>query len=306
MIRLSPRRLAALSTAIPVPKLCRAAGLAVLLAAGGVASAAPASAAMFGYGMSAPDIADLLYARYRVARVMRVVSSGDLFEADAIDRRGFRMHFTIDAYSGEVLDSYIMGRVAYEPAVPVPPGLVPNGSSVQPYPPAPGEENLRSEPGRARLPQRGRQARNPDAATAPAPGPKVKQVPAPKVAPAPAPAPVAPAPATASRQPPEKAPESFSPSPPQTVTPPAQVVRPVTPLEPKPTEVKPSETRPAETKPSGHRPSEARQAAPARLPEPLIDPKTGQPSGGVPVAPLDATKPDAKAPITIVPPAPLE
>lgn len=286
--RLLPRRPAASSSVWSMARACRAAGIGALLLSGAVlATATPAAAAMFGYGMSAPDVADMLYARYRVARVMRVVPTGDVFQADAIDRRGFRIHYTIDGYTGEVLESFVMGRVAYEPAVPVPPGLVPGGPALRDVPPASDEEIVRPEPRRQPLPQKGRQARTPDP-SAPVPGPKVKQVPAPKPS---APAPVTPAPATAARQPAEKPPEPVAPAAPQVVAPPAQAVKPVTPAQPGVGESKAPEVR---------------QAAPARLPEPLIDPKTGQPSGGVPVAPLDAPQPDAKPPITIVPPAPLE
>src|SRR5690349_13688175 len=97
-------------------------GLAALL---GVFRPVPAAAGLFGMELSAPEVADILYSRYRVARVMSVITVGNVYQADAIDRRGFRVRFIVDGDNGAVLDSFMIGRSAYEAPVPVPPGLVP-------------------------------------------------------------------------------------------------------------------------------------------------------------------------------------
>ena len=65
----------------------------------------------FGMELSAPEIADILYARYRVARVMSVITVGDVYQADAIDRRGYRVRFIVDGDNGAVLDSFMIGRL---------------------------------------------------------------------------------------------------------------------------------------------------------------------------------------------------
>lgn len=287
-----PRRLTLLASAMRRPRgVFAGALLAVGLGLGAATLPAPAAAAWLSYGLGPPEVADMLYTRYRVARVMRIVPRGDVYQAEAIDRRGYRVHFTVDAYNGEVLESFVVGRSAYEPPVPVPPGMVPGGR-VQPRFP---DEDLRGPPAAPQqvVPPRSRQARSPDA-TAPATQPRPKQTPAPRsAAPKVQPEKVQPdpAPATASRQPAEKA-APAAPAIKPTVTPPAAVD----------SAPKPAETRPADAAP---RAPEVRQAGPApRTPEPLIDPKTGKPP--VPVAPLEDAAPVAKPPTPIVPPVTLE
>ncbi len=293
-------------------------------------------------GFSAPEIVDLLYGRYGMARVMRVRPMGDVYEAEAIDRRGFRRHFVVDAHNGRILESFVIGRQPYETAVPQPPGLIPGHGRNAMLPPgrlAP-ERGLAPEygfpaerdpvPGRRAAPVRPaqpdaapvrpqpqpqpQQARRPDAA---APVPAVKAKPLPDLPKPPGVAPV-----------PEKPPETAA-RPPQTE-----------PLKPVPTRPgpRPPETaaRPGGDRPAGDRPAvtpvpvpppvaapvplppplavetpaQVRPAAPvARAPEPLIDPKTGAPLGRpgttIPVAPLDdAVRVPPRS--TPVPPALLE
>jgi hypothetical protein len=302
--------------------------LAAPLGADRLAAAPLVQPAQFSRFMMEPgDVADVLYSRYGFQRVMRIRSVGDVYEADAIDRRGYRVHVTLDGYDGRLLESFAVGSRAYDAPVPLPPrgvpgGLpggyrrVPEGSAALPSfpdedrfgarPSAPGigpdprERILQDKALQDRTsprPPRSREARTPDASTAPAPVRKPKAVPAlpkpaeqsapPKsentaarpVAPEPAPQPVAPAPMPAPAPPPVTA----APAP---VAPPAAAA--------------PSEPP-------------VRQASPApqRIPEPLVDPKTGKPTGAdngaVPVAPLDdASSRGPAAASPAVPPATLE
>ncbi|MFZ4532832.1 MAG: hypothetical protein ACOYOJ_13600, partial [Alsobacter sp.] len=275
----------------------------------------------FGFeGLSAPEVVDLLYGRYGMARVMRVRPMGDVYEAEAIDRRGFRRHFVVDAYNGRILESFVIGRQPYETAVPQPPGLIPGHGRNAMLPPgrlAP-ERGLAPEygfpsereptPGRRAAPvrpaepdaapvrPRPQQARRPDA-TAPAPAVRAKPLPD-----LPKPSGVAPVP--------EKPPETAA-RPPQS--------EPLKPVPARPGS-RPADAaaRPGGDRPAGDRPAvtpvpvtppvaapaplppplavetpaQVRPAAPvARAPEPLIDPKTGAPLGRpgttIPVAPLD-------------------
>ena len=91
--------------------------------------AAPlAEPAQFSRFMMEPgEVADALYSRYGFQRVMRIRSVGDVYEADAIDRRGYRVHVTVDGYNGRVLESFAVGSRAYDAPVPVPPRGVPGG-----------------------------------------------------------------------------------------------------------------------------------------------------------------------------------
>jgi len=293
----------------------------------------------FGFGgVSAPEVVDLLYGRYGMARVMRVRPMGDVYEAEAIDRRGFRRHFVVDAYSGRILESFVVGRRPYEAAVPQPPGMIPGYGRDAMLPPgrlAP-ERGLNPEygfpperepqPGRRAAPVRPaepgvaparplpQQARRPDG-VAPAPAVKAKPVPD-----QPKPSTVAPVPdklpETAAR-PPQVEPAKPTPAPP--VTRPADTAarpagdrpggeRPAV----KPVPVPPPAAAPAPLPPpiASEPPAQVRPAAPvARAPEPLIDPKTGAPLGrpgtAIPVAPLDdAVK--VPPPSTPVPAATLE
>ncbi len=293
---------------------------ATVLGAGVTVSAPPASAAMFGAGLTPPDVADLLYTRFRVARVMRIYPTGDVYQAEAIDRRGYRVHFTIDAYNGALLESYVIGRGAYEAPVPLPPGLVP-GAPVPDQPvarlpstraPGPSDGWVRPQEPGAPAPRTNRQARTPDPSAPPA-NPRVKQTPEPKLPPKPAPEV---APSTAARQPVEK-PVEPAPDVKTTVSPPtpvesAPLAPPATPA-PSATVSPPAESpataapaAPAKAAPAPSASAEVRQALPTRTPEPLIDPKTGKPPVSVPVTPLDDAQAPAKPPIKIVPPATLE
>jgi hypothetical protein len=222
----------------------------------------------------------MLYTRYRVARVMSVITVGDVYHADAIDRRGYRVRFIVDGDNGAVLDSFMVGRSAYEAPVPIPPGLVPNGPGARLAPFGPQPDRLAPpEPAR---PVPRRQARTPEPETSASEPGKAKTAPALR-APT-APAKQEPAPLTAAR-PPEKSDE-------------VPAVKPI--IAPPPPSAAPAAPRP---------PSEARQTTPAgRTPEPLIDPKTGQSNAAVPVTPLDDAKPvgSPTKPITIMPPATLD
>lgn len=270
----------------------------------------------FGFRVAPEEIADILYARYGMQRVMRIRSVGDVYEADAVDRRGFRVHLTLDAQSGRMLESFVVGGRAYDAPVPTPPRGVPGGAYRDPYrdlPSFPGEEverrsvrpapdGLSGERTPAR-PPRSREARTPDAATAPAAPRKPKAVPTPpkpteQAVPQPAPVPEKPASTAARPVAPE--PDAAKPAAPQAVPAPA------------PTVVPPSTTPPvvAPPKPAAEEPAApaVRQAAPApqRIPEPLVDPKTGQPNGAVPVAPLDDSSSKAPSSTPSVPPAALD
>jgi len=248
----------------------------------GVLHPAPASAGFFGMELSAPEVADILYARYRVARVMSVITVGNVYQADAIDRRGYRVRFIVDGDNGAVLDSFMIGRSAYEAPVPIPPGLVPPPAArLAPSP------MLRSVPPEPKNLPRSRQATTPDPRSItddpgkarPDPGAK----PSPSLRAVPSPSRQEPEPPTAARP-----------------SAPAQE-----PQSPKPTVTVPSQP---DASPRSQ-PAEARQANPvSRMPEPLIDPKTGRAAGSVPVTPLDETRPagGTPKPITVVPPAPLE
>ncbi|MFO1147077.1 MAG: hypothetical protein U1E62_01780 [Alsobacter sp.] len=301
--------------ALVVPALLSA----MALGTGLLASPPPAAAAMFGYGLTPPDVADLLYTRFRVARVMRIYPTGDVFQAEAIDRRGYRVHYTIDAYNGALLESYVMGGGAYEAPVPLPPGLVPGVPAPQqptarlPTRPAapPSEGWVRpQDPGAP--PRANRQARTPDPGAAPT-SPRVKQTPEPKLPPKSLPDA---APATAARQPADK-PAEPAPDVKTTVAPPSPVESAplAPPASPAPSAIAPPADAPAAVAPAAPpakaapapaASAEVRQALPTRTPEPLIDPKTGKPPVSVPVTPLDDAQPAAKAPIQIVPPATLE
>ena len=279
----------------------------VLLACVFAAPAAPASAQIFFPGAPGPyerfyeedralsprDVVRSLYRRYGMTRVLDVRGYGDVYQATAIDRRGLTVLLTVDAYSGDILERRIArleGDPPLRPPRPIPgaPASSPWTEEVQPGKPvAPYDLGTGRKPEKAEKPQRrNQQARKPDAAT-----------PSPEIAPpdtdtltVPKPAPVTPAPLpdvpkgpdTAARPPAqEKAPEPPSAAP----------VAPPTPAEAKPAPAEPVQ----------------RQAAPAqRLPEPLIDPKTGKPNPAAgdapPVTPLDdAGKPARR--IEIVPPA---
>ncbi|PSC07061.1 hypothetical protein SLNSH_01420 [Alsobacter soli] len=302
----------------------------------------------FGEDSGSSEIADILYSRYGMQRVMRIRATGDLYRADAIDRRGYRVRVTLDG-RGRMLDSFVVGSRAYDAPVPLPPRGVPGGERyryVDPQdgtelpPPGYGRYEQRSYEQRsygapsydqryARTPEsrsfepdgvnpapdtlsrerpstrapKSRQARNPDAATAPAAPRKPKAVPSlPKTEHA---APAKPAP----EKPAETAARPAAPEP--------EATKPVTPAPmpaPAPTAVPPTTTPPvvAPEKPAAQEPPAVRQAAPApqRIPEPLVDPKTGQPTGSasgggsVPAAPLDDSSKKADTPM--VPPATLE
>jgi hypothetical protein len=283
-------------------------------------------------------IANMLYSRYGMARVMSVRPRGDVYWADAIDRRGYRVRFTIDGFNGQVLESFVVGTSPYEAAVPIPPGAVPRQARREDFfeqEPAPPPSNRR-----AMIP---RDERELDPAT-PAKRPDKKKPPktqaarqpptAPLQAPSPAPKPDEKRPETAARPPapadlpaaPDK-PEIAPPAPTPEPVKPAESVAPVEPVKPveKPAETRPAEpARPAEARPAEPvKPAEAEPPKPerpaaraeaagtgsTRIPEPLIDPKTGRrnPSAiEVPPAPLDDAPSKKAEPSVLPPPVSLE
>lgn len=267
--------------------------------------------------LSGAHVVDLLYTRYGASRVIVVRAIGDVYEADAVDRQGRRVRYVVSAYSGELLERDLIG--AYEAPVPLPPAPVPGyGRAPRPGGPLYGEPPSEwSEPRLAPVPQppaaalppqprRERPANRPDGSAAaparpPVPGELTPAIPTgPSVTPVEK-RPLEPPPASTARAPAEQPPVKPTPvPPPAAVAPPAPppVVKPAQPAEARPAEAKP----PVEVKP----PAVVKQATPAptgRIPEPLIDPKTGKPtapSPSVPVAPLD----DAKRPTASTPPVP--
>ncbi|WP_406854835.1 hypothetical protein ABEG18_20145 [Alsobacter sp. KACC 23698] len=289
--------------------------LAAPLGAGRLPVAPLAAPAQFsGFMMGPGEVADILYSRYGYQRVMRIRSVGDVFEADAVDRRGYRVHVTVDGYDGRLLESFAVGDRAYDAPAPIPPRSVPGyrgapvGSAALP-PLRDEEERYGARPPAARIgpdplersaprPPRSREARTPDASTAPAPARKPKAVPS---LPKPAEQSAPPKSETTAARPvaPEPAPQPVAPAPIPAPAPPPVTVAPA----------------PAEA-PAAAAPQEppVRQASPAptRIPEPLVDPKTGKPTassdnGAVPAAPLDDSSsrgPAAASPA--VPPAALD
>lgn len=341
----STRRLARLST----PVLVLAAGLA----ASGAALAGPATpvtgitgasavvpAAFFGIGgPSAPEVVEMLYRRYGALRVLYVRPVGDIYQAELIDRSGYRLHYTIDAYDGRILERYIMGR--NERPAPVPPGMVPGGQMMPDrMPPPPVEYQYRRDPGYPR------EAGLPPATAPVAPRTVAPMVPAPRagaVQSAPLGEPPVAArpelreldpqtrtvphglPSQASVPPAEAQPTDVAPAQrrPDTRKPATARVDPApAPELPKPAPVKPEVVRPVAppvtavpsvaptTTPAPREPARAdvRPAVPstAKIPEPLIDPRTGKPTVSVPVAPLDDAQKPTKPSGPMVPPATLD
>jgi hypothetical protein len=274
------------------------------------APAVPASAQIFFPGSPGPyeryyeesralsprDVVRSLYRRYGMSRVLDVRGYGDVYQATAIDRRGLTVLLTVDAYSGDIIERRV-ARLEGEPPL-RPPQPIPGARSPAPWndevqparPVAPYDLGTGRQPEKAerKPPRRSQQARKPDAAT-PTPD---QPPPASDTLTVPRPTPVTPAPLpdlpkgpdTAARPPVEE----------KTTEPPAAA--PVSP--PPPAVAKPAQPEPEKPQ---------RQASPAqRLPEPLIDPKTGKPnpaaSDAPPVTPLDDTGKPARK-IEIVPPA---
>lgn len=327
------------SSRLPIP--CAGSALSVLALAAGLAiMPGPASAGPFDgffpsggpFGpsqsvirtarLTSPQIVDILYSRYGVARIILVRPLSEVYEVDAIDRRGARVRYTVDAFDGQLLERAMLG--AYEAPVPLPPGSIPMARAPRPGAP------VYSEPPSAELydpeiapktyprtpaqPFRERQVRRPDASTlpkaaVPQPGPQVGTTdPATSTPSATLPGgptlvpverkPLDPPASTAARAPAEAPAEK-----PAAVKPPPAVA---------PTAVAPPALRPASPAPAQPREvGSVKQAAPVaatRIPEPLIDPKTGKPTGAspsVPVAPLDDIKrPSGDTPM--VPPALLD
>ena len=220
---------------------------------------------------------------------MSVITVGDVYQADAIDRRGYRVRFIVDGDSGAVLDRFVVGRSAYEAPVPIPPGLVPSDPGIRLAPSAPLPRSLGTETPRA--PARSKQVRTPEpGASSDEPG-KVGRD-----------SPVEPAPSLRT-----------TPAPTRNESAPSSAERPGSPVrdsrDPRSPVAAPSSTEPA---PKSSPPREAASTGPTtpapRTPEPLIDPKTGRSTSSVPVTPLDDARPasGARKPIAIVPPAPLE
>jgi hypothetical protein len=252
-------------------------------------------------------VAEMLYLRYGMARVLYVRPRGDVYYADALDRRGYRVSFAVDAYNGRVLESFIVGR---HPAVPpVPPRAVAR--------PSPNEAFERQDAPRSRRAMLPRDA----VETAP----DARRLDAPRRE--------RPARATVSRQPPnapverEKAspvrqPPGMSASRPVTPSAP-ETPRPETPnletprLKAAPVLTGPpvAPARPALTStpsPSPAASQSARQAGPVpRVPEPLLDPKTGRrnPASTISIPPALLDDPSPRRPAQAsapVPPAALE
>jgi hypothetical protein len=281
-------------------------------------------------------VADILYSRYGMARVMSVRPRGDVYWADAIDRRGYRVRFTIDGFNGRVLESYVVGTGPYEAAVPVPPGAVPREARREDFfapEPAPPPSNRR-----AMIP---RDERELDPATPPRRNEKKKPPPKSQAArqppttplqpPAPAAKPEEKLPETAARPagpaeqpgpdkldvaPPSPAPEPMKPTgSAPTVAPPRPAEKPAEPAPAaRPAEARPSEpAKPAEAEPpKPDRPAARAEAAgtgSSKIPEPLIDPKTGRHNPStidVPPAPLDDAPSKRAAPSAPPPPVSLE
>ena len=138
--------------------------------------------------LTSPQIVNTytFYSRYGVARIILVRPLSEVYEVDAIDRRGARVRYTVDAFDGQLLERAMLG--AYEAPVPLPPGSIPMARAPRPGAP------VYSEPPSAELydpdiapktyprtpaqPFRERQVRRPDASTlpkaaVPQPGPQV-------------------------------------------------------------------------------------------------------------------------------------
>jgi hypothetical protein len=244
--------------------------------------------------LSPRDVVRSLYRRYGMSRVLDVRAFGDVYQATAVDRRGMTVILTVDAYSGDIIERRV-ARLEGDPPM-RPPQPIPGARSPAPW----ADEARPSRPvapydlgsGRPQVDKkaqqrRNQQARKPDPAL---PGPET-QPPADTLT-VPKPAPVTPSPLPDLPKGPDTA-----------ARPPAEEKAPApaatTPAAPPPPAV--------EAKPAKPEPPAQQQAAPAqRLPEPLIDPKTGKAnptaSDAPPVTPLDdAGKPARK--IEIVPPA---
>ncbi|MHB2165466.1 hypothetical protein [Alsobacter sp. R-9] len=267
---------------------------------------------------SSRQIAEILYRRHGAAQVLMVRPAGDVFDAEVIDRRGYRVRYVIAPDTAEILERVVLGERRWERDPAVPPGLVPQPGPGRDRAPAPRE--ARREPAERTAPvappvQEGPSVTVPRVGPVeqrPLPEPPVaakpkgpEAEPAPPRAPAatPSPAPGAPA-ASPDRAEPQAAPQRTPQPKPELARPPA--LQPETPrtVTPAPTGAPPA----AGAAPQRPATAQTRPVqAPPRIPEPLVDPKTGQknPLATVPVAPLDETvKPSG--PVTIVPPAPLE
>ncbi len=231
---------------------------------------------------SSRQIADHLYRYYGAQHVLLVRPAGDVFEADIIDRRGYRVRYTLARDTAEVLDRYTLGGERYRSAAPVPPGFVPD----------------RMLPDEPRAVPRSSPPREARGAPAERPAPARPQVQESPSVPAPSVGPV------------ERRP---LPEPPVAATPPEaarpEVARPAP--APKETPRMTAPTPPAAAAPAQRPAASAESRAiqpPPRIPEPLTDPKTGRANPAAtpaPVTPLDDTarRGAAAAP---VPPAVLE
>ena len=314
-MRRVPFRLPASVAGSALSVLALAAGLAVMP---GPASAGPfdgffPSGGPFGPGrsvvrtarLSSPQIVDILYSRYGVARIILVRPLSVVYEVDAIDRRGQRVRYTVDAFDGQLLERAMLG--AYEAPVPLPPGSIPMARAPRPGAPLYGEPPSaelydpgiapRTYPRAPAQPSRERQVRRPDGFDAPEGRPFRRPVrkadPATSAPSAALPTgptvvpverkPLDPPASTAARAPAEAPAEK----PAAVKPPPAQA-----PAAAAPPALRPASPAPAQPREVGS----VKQAAPSaatRIPEPLIDPKTGKPTGAspsVPVAPLDDVK----------------
>lgn len=255
---------------------------------------------------SSRQIADHLYRYYGAQHVLLVRPAGDVFEADIIDRRGYRIRYTLARDTAEVLDRYPLGRERYMSPVPVPPGAVPDGW-------ARGEP--RAEPPRQ---ARGLPAERPmqvrpqiqEAPTAPAPGVgpvERRPLSEPPVAARPSGPEAEPAARPPAQRQDSTAPAEVKPEAPRSTRP--ELARPQ-PLQPEaPRQIAPQSAPPASAQPAAKPPVSAQSRAvqpPPRIPEPLTDPRTGRPNPAAPVTPLDDASSRKGVSAPSVPPAVLD
>lgn len=261
---------------------------------------------------SSRQIADLLYRYHGAQHVLLVRPAGDVFEADVIDRRGYRIRYTLARDTAEVLDRYPLGRERYMAPVPVPPGAVPDGWGSRDPRAAPPRQ-ARGLPPERSMPVR---PQIQEAPTAPAPGVgpvERRPLPEPPVAARPAGPDAEPAVRPAPQRPDAAAPAEARPETPRPARP--ELARPQ-PLQPEPPrQIAPQQVAPQQVSPPAAAQPDARPPVsaqsrtiqpPPRIPEPLTDPRTGKPNTASPVTPLDDTPRKGATAAPSVPPAVLD